>query len=118
MYEINIRTWIDGERQPDTIVNKTYVRLRNAEKAAKAYLASGKVTQEAIILPVMTSVTRNEAREAYCKCKDVWVYDGYGKERLRPSWDYGSHDTRESLFSRSIEQSVGWNYEGPYYIAY
>lgn len=129
MYQIHVRTWVNNVRQADSIIVKEYVRLRNAEKAAKSYICdeinhNGEhIVREAVILPTMSSVARNEAREAYCNGKDVWVDDEYGRYRLRPSWEYGSHDTRERLFTRSIEQSVGWrypncNYTGSYYIAY
>lgn len=124
MYQIHIRTWVDGVRQQDSILTKEYVRLRNAEKAAKKCVVDATnhngehLVREAVVLPAMASVARNEAREAYCKCKDVWVNGNYGRHRLTPSWHYCSHASREELFARSIEQSVGWHYEGPYYIAY
>jgi hypothetical protein len=124
MYQVHVRTWVDDERQMDSILVKEYARLGNAEREANrqaldTYNHSGQhIVRIGIVFPAMTSVARNEAREAYCKGESVWVNGEHGKLRLRPSWDYCSHASREELFARSIEQSVGWHYEGPYYVAY
>ena len=123
MYQVHVRTWVNDERQMDSILVKEYAKLGNADREANRQTLhtinrNGQhVVRVGLVFPAMTSVARNEAREAYCKGKDVWVNDAYGRVQLRPSWDYCSHASREELFARSIEQSVGWHYEGPYYIA-
>lgn len=49
-------------------------------------------------------ITKAEALATYCKGGKVYAYKpatGEGLKALRPSWDYGSHASREDLFYRS-----------------
>lgn len=124
MYQVIIRTWVDGERQMDSVYTKMYAKRGFAERKAKEYIREYRtdhhVKQEAYVRPVLKMVTKEEAKRAYCRDKSVYVGNKYGQELLTPSGWYGSHAPAEELFYRGVDNLVGygkWN-EVNYYVEF
>ena len=123
MYEVIIRTYVNGKREKDGVYFKTYKRKGMAEKVAKEHTTTGEnilneeVRTEGYVRGVLKPVTEEEAKYAYCHGKHVYADSEYGKEMLRPSGEYGSHASREELFYRSASFfNYGNHYNGNYYI--
>lgn len=124
MYQVIIRTWVDGERQTDSVYTKMYAKRGFAERKAKEYIREYRtdhhVKQEAYVRPVLKMVTKEEAKRAYCQDKPVYVDNKYGQELLTPSGWYGSHAPEEELFYRSVNAEIGWTKKGNtnYYVEF
>lgn len=121
MYQVIIRTWVDGERQMDSVYTKMYAKRGFAERKAKELTwEKGDVRREGYVRPVLKMVTKEEAKKAYCHSKHVYVDWEYGQELLTPSGWYGSHAPAEELFYRGVDNLVGygkWN-EVNYYVEF
>lgn len=55
-----------------------------------------------------TEITREEAKELYCKGNNIYICNNSRKYwKLPASYEYGSHAPAEELFSRSIPFGEG-----------
>ena len=122
MYQIVTEIRVNGKREMDSIFPKIYVRKRAAERNAKgssftSVASDGRTIEtKCYVRGLLRPVTKEEAKDAYCKCKRIWIDGKYGHVQLTPSGHYGSHAPAWELFYRSVEQSGGYYYEGNYYI--
>ena len=122
MYQVITETIVDGKRDMDSVSTKIYSKKGFAKRNAKrnTYTLTTPygtvVERRSYVVGILTPVSIDDAKDAYCKCKSVWVDGEYGKQRIPNSWEYGSHAPAEELFCRSIEQSVGYRYNGNYYV--
>lgn len=123
MYEIIVKTYVNGERKEDCVCGKKYKRKGNAAKAANEYTfieyngLNEEIKRVAYVRNVLKQTTEEKAKYAYCHNKNVYADGEYGKEMLRPSGEYGSHASREELFYRSASVfNYGNHYNGNYYI--
>ena len=123
MYEIVLRFYVNGKREADSLYTKTYKRKGMAEIIAKEHIVIGsnilneEIRIEGYVRGVLRIATEDEAKQAYLKGKPVYADSEYGKDMLRPSWEYGSHASREELFYRSASLfNYGNHYNGNYYI--
>ena len=123
MYEVVVETFVDDARQDDMVLATKYVREGNAQNKAKEWQCRGMTAQgksymtRAYIRGTLIPVSEEEAKLAYCKDKSVYVDSEFGKDKIRPSYHYSSHASREELFYRSSSAyNYGNHYEGNYYI--
>lgn len=124
MYQVVTEITVDGKREIDMVHAKIYSKKGWAKRAAKDWTLTHKICDDrtmekkSYVRGFLQPATKEEAKKAYCKCKRIWIDSQYGHERLRNSWEYGSHASAEELFYRSIEQTGGYGYDGNYYIEY
>lgn len=123
MYQIITETRINGIREMDSVYTKTYKRRSYAEKNARGSCCSfitedgRSVEKKAYVRGFLFCLNNREiAKEAYCQGMRIWVDGKYGQIRLPNSWEYGSHAPAFELFNRSVEQVVGYGYEGNFYV--
>ena len=122
MFQIITETYVDGKREMDSVYTKIYKRKGAAERNARSSCYScvtedGRtIERTAYVRGYLDLVEREIAKEAYIKCKRIWIDGKYGQIRLPNSWEYGSHAPAEQLFWRSVEQTVSYWYDGNFYI--
>lgn len=124
MYQIVTETRVNGKREMDSIYTKIYIRKGAAERNAKGSCYShrtddGKIVdRKSYVRGLLRPVTENEAKDAYCKGKRIWIDGEYGQVKITPSYEYGSHAPAEELFYRGVCHCRGYymEYDGNYYI--
>ncbi len=115
MYQVVIETMINGKRETDRVRPYIYSKKGFAERAARKDTYSFSTTDgrtvefRAYVRGLLRPVSKANARAAYCSSRRIWVDGKYGQVCIARASECG-------LFDRSIEQSVGCNYEGNYYI--
>ena len=113
VYQVIIETWVDGVREEDRVLAKTYEKKGFAErKAKKCVEVNPHIVRKAYVRPLLNKVTEEEAKNSYCHGKPVYIDCEYGKREMPPSHLYGSHAPASELFYRSR----GWGYKGNYYL--
>lgn len=118
MYQIVVNYWINGKREKDSLCPNIYKYRKTAERKAKDLFTDSitilgdHLTRKAYVRNMLIPATEEEAKVAYCKCNSIWINTPYGIEKIRSSWEYGSHAPAEELFYRSC----GYGYDGNYYI--
>ena len=122
MFQIITETYVDGERQIDMVYSKIYKRRGAAARNAKGSscviktLDGRTMEKVAYVRGFLNPVNADEAKEAYVRCRRIWIDSKYGKIRLMNSWEYGSHVPASELFWRSVEKAGGYGYNGNFYI--
>ena len=124
MYQIITETYINGIREMDSVYTKTYKRRSYAEKNARGSNCSfvtedgRSVEKKAYVRGLLRCLNNNRefANHLYCQGRRIWVDGKYGQVRLPNSLEYGSHAPAFELFNRSVEQVVGYRYEGNFYV--
>ena len=122
MFQIITETYIDGERQIDMVYSKIYKRLGAATRNVKgsSYVTNTddgrRIERIAYVRGFLNPVDADEAKEAYVRCRRIWIDSKYGKIRLMNSWEYGSHAPASELFWRSVEQVGGYGYDSNFYV--
>lgn len=117
MYQVVIETMINGKREIDRVRPYVYSKKGFAERAARKDTYSfsttdGRIVEfRAYVRGLLRPVSKANARAAYNSLllKRIWVDGKYGQVCIARASECG-------LFDRSIEQSVGCNYEGNFYI--
>lgn len=119
MYQVVIKTFVNDERQMDTVYPKVYKNRGWAERKAKE-LRKSKDVVYVYVRGCLHPVSKEEAKSAYCHCRPVWVDGQYGQEKIRPSGEYGSHAPAEELFHTSVDAAIGWWKHGDttYYVEF
>ncbi len=118
MYQVIVNCWINEKRDSDSLCPKLYRYKKTAERRAKEFytdsttICGDHILRKAYVRKTLSPATEKEAKVAYCRCKNIWIDTPYGIEKIRSSWEYGSHATSEELFYRSC----GYGYDGNYYI--
>lgn len=113
-YVVVTETSVNGKRMNDIVSEKIYKSMgwarREAQKINDAFFNSPKkeIKKTAYVMPVVRPATYEEAKNAYCHSRSVWVDGEYGKVKLFPSGCYGSHAPASELFHRSVDDIVGW----------
>ena len=114
-YQVVIQMQIDGKREMDSIYPKLYTKKGYADRKAEELTGSfddNRINKRAYVRVLPNPATEEEAKEAYCKNREVWIDDKYGQVKLTPSGWYSSHAPAEELFYRSC----GYGYDGNYYV--
>lgn len=118
MYQVITEIRVDGKREMDMIQPKIYTRKGWAKRCADDATLTHKccndntMEKKSYVRGVLRLASEEEAKTAYCKCKHIWIDGEYGQEKIRNSWEYGSHAPASELFYRSC----GYGYNGNYYI--
>lgn len=123
MYQVITEIIVDGKREMDSIFPKVYVRKKAAERNATSHTGvrndGKKIETKCYVRGFLHPTTEQEAKDAYCKGKSVWVDGEYGQVKVTPSWEYGSHASKSELFYRGVYHCRGYycdDYKGNYYI--
>ena len=122
MYQVVTEIRVDGKREMDMVHAKIYSGKGWAKRCAEEWTLTHKTCDDHVmekksyVRGLLHPVSKEEAKDAYCKCKRIWIDGKYGHVQLTPSGHYGSYAPAWELFYRSVEQSGGYYYEGNYYI--
>jgi len=119
MYQVIVQTWVNGVRENDMVLTKTYSKKGFADRKAKEFQTGiirgfndTYIKRKVYVRKMLKQVSEEEAKAMYCRCEPVWGESKHGYFKLTPSWDYGSHAPIETLFYRS----AGDYYNGNFYV--
>ena len=125
-YQVIVELIKDGVKIGSLMCRKTYKKKGFATRKANSYMGvvydnfGNEIIRRAYVRGTLTKVTEDEAKTAYCKGKRIWVDTPSGQERIRNSWEYGSHAPATELFYRGVYHSDDYyhEYNGNYYVEY